>query len=137
MKESYNGGFYRRSGNRIHEPEERKVGNTVADLGHQLTAPDQSEVSRKKQPPATHFANLFLCRRVLPRRNSVDHRRLPRRHPSLSILTLSVLTALTPGTCLAASAASSTMTWNRTVPLSDTTPCSVFTSKLAAVIVAL
>src|SRR6476660_1983332 len=137
MKESDDGSLHRRAGNRIHEPEEGKVRDSVANLGHQLTEPDQSEISRKQQAPGTHRARLCLCCSIVPRRISVDHQSLPRPHPSLSILTLSVRTAFTPGTSLAASAASNTITWNRTVPLSDTTPCSVFTSKLAAVTVAL
>src|SRR5207249_2761829 len=121
MKESNDGGFYRRASNRIHEPEKGKVRDTVANLGHQLTEPDQSKISPKKQAPVTQRAGLFLCRSVVPRRISVDPQSLPRPHPSLSILTLSVLTAFTPGTCLAASAASNTITWKRTMPLSETT----------------
>ena len=98
MKEADDGSFYRRTGNRINEPEKGKVRYTVANLGDQLTDPDQSKISRKQQTPTTHFAGLFLCSPVPVRRNSVDHQSLPRPHPSLSILTLSVFTAFTPGT---------------------------------------
>ena len=61
MKKSDDGGFHRRAGNRIHEPEEGKVRDAVADLGHQLAEPYQTEISRKEQAAADHDGDLFLC----------------------------------------------------------------------------
>ena len=60
MKESDDGSFYRRAGNRIHEPEEGKVRDTVANLGDQLTEPDQPKISRKQQTPADSLRGPFL-----------------------------------------------------------------------------